>query len=121
MLINESGLIRAVKRAYKNTGYVVLNAGTDVAIYTDNWCVLANRALLPRKALAIIVEHMGMIPEKDAPMSIIKGEDPQLVLRETAADDMEHWRGGTRGEEVTMVPVIMQGYQIYQPPGGGAC
>ena len=34
---------------------------------------------------------------------------------------MDHWRGGDRGEEVTMVPVIMQGFQIYQPPGGGAC
>ena len=50
-----------------------------------------------------------------------KDTEPQLVLRETAADDMDHWRGGDRGEEVTMVPVIMQGFQIYQPPGGGAC
>ena len=55
------------------------------------------------------------------PTSIIKDTEPQLVLRETAADDMDHWRGGDRGEEVTMVPVIMQGYQIYQPRGGGAC
>ena len=55
------------------------------------------------------------------PTSIIKDTEPQLVLRETAADDMDHWRGGDRGEEVTMVPVIMQGFQIYQPPGGGAC
>lgn len=50
------------------------------------------------------------------PTSIIKDTEPQLVLRETAADDMDHWRGGDRGEEVTMVPVIMQGFQIYQPP-----
>ena len=71
--------------------------------------------------LATIVEHMGMIPEKDMPTTIIKDTEPQLVLRETAADDMDHWRGGDRGEEVTMVPVIMQGFQIYQPPGGGAC
>lgn len=67
MLINEGGLIRAIKRAYKAGGYTVMNTGNDVAIYTD------------------------------------------------------HWRGGDRGEEVTMVPVIMQGFQIYQPPGGGAC
>lgn len=120
-LINEGGLIRAIKRAYKAGGYTVLNTGNDVAIYTDHWFAMANRALLPRKVLATIVEHMGMIPERDMPTSIIKDTEPQLVLRETAADDMDHWRGGDRGEEVTMVPVIMQGFQIYQPPGGGAC
>lgn len=121
MLINEGGLIRAIKRAYKAGGYTVLNTGNDVAIYTDHWFAMANRALLPRKVLATIVEHMGMILERDMPTSIIKDTEPQLVLRETAADDMDHWRGGDRGEEVTMVPVIMQGFQIYQPPGGGAC
>ena len=120
MLINEGGLIRAIKRTYKAGGYTVLNTGNDVAIYTDHWFAMANRALLPRKVLATIVEHMGMIPERDMPTSIIKDTEPQLVLRETAADDMDHWRGGDRGEEVTMVPVIMQGFQIYQPPGGGA-
>ena len=111
MLINEGGLIRAIKRAYKAGGYTVLNTGNDVAIYTDHWFAMANRALLPRKVLATIVEHMGMIPERDMPTSIIKDTEPQLVLRETAADDMDHWRGGDRGEEVTMVPVIMQGFQ----------
>ena len=30
MLINEGGLIRAIKRAYKAGGYTVLNTGNDV-------------------------------------------------------------------------------------------
>ena len=55
MLINEGGLIRAIKRAYKAGGYTVLNTGNDVAIYTDHWFVMANRALLPRKVLATII------------------------------------------------------------------
>ena len=121
MLINEAGLVRAIKRAYKHGGYVVANLGDAVAIYTENWYIQANRALFSRKALATIVEHMGMIPEKNVPTSILKDEDPQLVLKEVAADDMSRWRGGERGEEVTLVPVIMQGYQIFQPPGGGSC
>ena len=72
MLINEGGLIRAIKRAYKAGGYTVLNTGNDVAIYTDHWFAMANRALLPRKVLATIVEHVGMIPERDMPTSIIQ-------------------------------------------------
>ena len=121
MLINEAGLVRAIKRAYKHGGYVVANLGDAVAIYTENWYIQANRALFSRKALATIVEHMGMIPEKNVPTSILKDKDPQLVLKEVAADDMSHWRGGERGEEVTLVPVIMQGYQIFQTAGGGPC
>lgn len=121
MLINEAGLVRAVKRAYKNDGYVVVNCENSISIYTENWYIKADRALLPRKVLATIVEHTGVIPEENVPTSIIKDEDPQLVMQEVATDDMAHWRTGQRGEEATMVPVIMQGYQIFQPPGGGAC
>ena len=120
MLINEGGLIRAIKRAYKAGGYTVLNTGNDVAIYTDHWFAMANRALLPRKVLATIVEHMGMIPDT-APMSIIKDGDPQLIMPDVAMDETSHWRTGERTDTVTMATVIMQGYQIFQPEGGGAC
>ena len=121
MLINEAGLVRAMKSAFKHGGYAVSNQGSMVAIYTENWYVQTTRALLPSKVLVTIVEHMGMIPEVNVPVSILKDEDPQLILKEVAADEMDHWCGGERGEEATMVPVIMQGYQIFQPPGGGAC
>ena len=121
MLINEAGLIRAIKRAYKAGGYTVTNHGDAISIYAQTWYIQINRALVTNKVLATIVEHMGMIPEVDAPTSVMKDQEPQLVLAEVAADDMAHWRSGQRGEEVTMVPVIMQGYQIFQPPGGGAC
>jgi hypothetical protein len=121
MLINESGLIRAIKRAYKNGGYSVVNQRATVAIYTENWYIQTSRALLSNKVLAAIVEHMGMIPEADAPMSVQKDMDPQLIMKEVATGEMDHWRNGERNEEVTMVPVIMQGFQIYQQPGGGAC
>ena len=120
MLINEGGLIRAIKRAYKAGGYTVLNTGNDVAIYTDHWFILANRALLPRKVLATIVEHMGMIPDTE-PVSIVKDGEPQLIMPDVAADEIAHWRTGERTDAVTMATVIMQGYQIFQPDGGGAC
>ena len=121
MLINEAGLIRAIKRAYKGSGYTVANHGDAISIYAQTWYIQANRALVTNKVLAAIVEHMGMIPEVGAPTSAMKGEEPQLVMEDVATDDMTHWRSGQRGEAVTMVPVIMQGYQIFQPPGGGAC
>ena len=48
MIINESGLIAAMKRAYRADGYTVLNNGGAMAIYTENWFILTTRALLPR-------------------------------------------------------------------------
>lgn len=86
MLINESGLVRCIKRAYRSAGYAVVTQDDSMAIYTEQWYVQCKRAALPCKVLATIVEHMGMIPDT-APMST----------------------------------VIMQGYQIFQPEGGGAC
>lgn len=67
MLINEAGLVRAIKRAYKHGGYVVANLGDAVAIYTENWYIQANRALFSRKALATIVEHMGTTRRRTCP------------------------------------------------------
>lgn len=53
MLINEGGLIHAIKRAYKAGGYTVLNTGNDVAIYTDHWFAMGQ----PRPAAAQGVGH----------------------------------------------------------------
>lgn len=121
MLIDESGLVRAIKSAYKHGGYTVANQGETVAIYTENWFIQCKRAMLPHRVMAAIVEHTGMIPEEKAPVLIKKDMDPQLVMEDVARDDMDRWKDGERGDSVTMVPVIMQGYQIFQPPGGGAC
>lgn len=121
MLINESGLVRAIKSAYKRGGYTVDNQGAEVAIYTESWYVKCLRATLPRKVMAAIVEHTGMIPEEGVPVLIQKDMDPQLVMEDVARDETDHWRSGQHTDDVTMVPVIMQGYQIFQPQGGGEC
>lgn len=120
MLINESGLVRCIKRAYRSAGYAVVTQDDSMAIYTEQWYVQCKRAALPRKVLATIVEHMDMIPDT-APMSIIKDGDPQLIMPDVAMDETSHWRTGERTDTVTMATVIMQGYQIFQPEGGGAC
>ena len=64
MLINESGLVRCIKRAYKSAGYAVAAEGDCMTIYTEQWYIQCKRAAIPRKVLATIVEHMGMIPDR---------------------------------------------------------
>lgn len=120
MLINEAGVVRAIKRAYKGEGYTVNVRDGIMSIYTQSWYIQARREVMPRKVLAAIVEHAGMIPGNNEPISIMKDMDPQLVIPETAAAEMNNWCIGERGEDVDLVPVIMQGFQIFQAPGG-AC
>lgn len=119
MLLNEAGLVRAIKRAYKSLGYTVSNRDGKVAVYTQLWYFQTKREAMPRKALAAIVEHMGMIPDGE-PVFIVKDGEPQTVLAEAATEDMNYWRVGESGDSVDMVPVIMQGYQIFQA-AEGAC
>ena len=57
MLINEAGVVRAIKRAYKGGGYTVNSQGGVMAIYTQSWYIQARREVMPRKVLATIVEY----------------------------------------------------------------
>ena len=122
MLINEAGLVRAIKRAYKADGYTVNVQNGIMSIYTKSWYIQARQKMVPRKALAAIVEHAGLIPGENEPINIMKDLEPQLVIPETAAEEMSAWRVGERGDDVDLVPVIMQGFQIFQTvEGAGAC
>ena len=122
MLINEAGLVRAIKRAYKADGYTVNVQNGIMSIYTKSWYIQARQKMVPRKALAAIVEHAGLIPGENEPINIMNDLEPQLVIPETAAEEMSAWRVGERGDDVDLVPVIMQGFQIFQTAeGAGAC
>ena len=122
MTINEAGLTRAVKKAYKEGGYTVSVRNGIMSIYTKFWYIHTSREIMPRKVLAAIVEHAGMIPGENEPTHIMKDLDPQLVIPATADEEMNAWRVGERGDDVNLVPVIMQGFQIFQTvEGAGAC
>lgn len=121
MIIDESGLVRAIKSAYKTDGYCVLNHGEQVTIYTDNWYIRCCWNKLPRKVLATIVEHMGMIPDGSNALSIEKDGDPQIVMPEIVGQEIEQWISGNKDGKATLVPLVFRGLQIYQEPAGGQC
>lgn len=120
MIIEEKGLVKAIKIAYRHGGYTVLNQGGEVTIYTEGWFVRCLWPKLPRKALATIVEHMGEIPEAGNPVLVQKDVEAQAVMPEVSTEDLAAWVTGDHGETVVMVPVIMLGYQIFQAESG-AC
>lgn len=121
LIIDESGLVRAIKAAYKRGGYAILNHGEQVTIYTEGWYVRCDWDKFPRKALSAIVEQTGMIPAGDNAYSVEKGQDLQTVIPEIVGEDMDHWLNGNSEERVTMVEVMFKGLQVYQLDSGGSC
>ena len=121
MIIEEKGLVKAIKAAYRHSGYTVLNQGGEVTIYTEGWFVRCLWTKLPRKALAIIVEHMGMIPDDGEAMAIEKDDQPQAVMAGIVSDDVAGWMGGEAASMASYVPVTFRGYQldVYKRQGGG--
>lgn len=66
MVVNESGLCAAMKKAYKEAGYKVAGLAADgeykILIAAPGWCVVILKEKMPRKVLGLIVEHVGDVP-----------------------------------------------------------
>ena len=118
MLINESGLVRCIKRAYKSAGYAVAAEGDCMTIYTEQWYIQCKRAAIPRKVLATIVEHMGMIPDDGEAVAIEKDDQPQAIMAGIVSDDVDGWMGGEVASMASYVPVTFRGYQLFQEVSG---
>ena len=109
MIIEEKGLVKAIKIAYRHGGYTVLNQGGEVTIYTEGWFVRCLWPKLPRKALATIVEHMGMIPDDGEAVAIEKDDQPQAIMAGIVSDDVDGWMGGEVASMASYVPVTFRG------------
>ena len=121
MLINEAGLVRALKREYRGAGYTVFNTEEQTIVYAGGkWCVRVNRSVFPRRALAIIVEHMGIIPQIGEPSYIIKKADPQIVISDVLQSDLEFFSESAE-KTASYCPIVMQGFQVFQEPSGWGC
>ena len=117
MIISEKGLSKAMKAAYSTVGYTVANMAGAMAIWTDEWCVKCLRWNLPRKALAMIVEHAGELPEPDSAMYLRKGDDPQWASMDyVAAELAEWWTPAGKQSKAYIVPVVFAGLMMYQTP-----
>ena len=121
MLINESGAVKAIKDAYKGDGYTVYNHGDAVSIITEDWYIKCDWRILPRKVLALVVEHMGTIPKEREPVHVNKDDDVQMAFRGTVEGDISGWCEGETEFDATYVPVSVRGLQLYQEPEGGRC
>ncbi len=114
MLISEKGLDACLKRAYKRTGYNIMEHDDGLIIYTDGWFIRVPWAQMPRKALGTIVEHVGLDVIGPDAIHVCVNDEPQDVMPDIIGADLEAWRKQGMGRVVTRVPVTIHEQQLYQ-------
>jgi hypothetical protein len=63
-MVSEKDLVRAMKEAWKGReGYTVAVFEKGWFLSAEKWSVFIPSGLLPRKSLALVVEHIGEIPK----------------------------------------------------------
>ena len=121
MIISEKGLTRALKKAYKAGGYVLVNGPDQVVIYTRGWYIRGSWPKFPVKALATIVEHMGSLPTEEGGLEIIDGAEPQHIMAEKVGEDVAFWESDAAAVATAgIVPLTFMAASLFQTPAG-AC
>lgn len=87
MVINEKSLVQRMKEAYKGWGYTVtVGSNEKWAVYTPNWMVqIDGQNNVPNAVLALIVLHMGELPERESAHRIYKIDTGPVVQKEVFA------------------------------------
>ena len=119
MIVDEKGLCRVIKQAYKTGGYTVMEEDGNIMVWAEEWFVQTEARKLPKKVLGLLVEHLGTLP--GAPTVLQKNADPQLELAEVAAQDVAFWHGVGEGARLRPADVILAGWQVMQNIATNEC
>lgn len=119
MIVNEKGLIRAMKEAYKGLGYNVAAGDNDsgienIIIATNFWAVVIEKKNLPRKVLGLIAEHVGDIPKLGEAFQV-KKKEPQTEIYEIATRVLRDIHAGDKPLKLVKRTDLTLGcYQLWQ-------
>lgn len=122
-MINEKGLLRAMKNAYRGGGYEVAGYGEENTLFINgySWCVAVPQKQCPRKVLALLVEHVGLIPEGES-FRVQKGEGAQDVLLSVALgpkNRLGKLLSEEEPEEIRKTAMTWKGWRIWQKTDSG--
>ena len=112
MFINESGMCRQIKAAYKG-GYKIFTADDCLTIKTPYWLYRAEMKDVPGKVLGLLVEHIGTLDIAGG-MLIAKDAPNQIILEEAIPDEINILQADYQSQTVE-IPIIYKGvWQLYQ-------
>lgn len=114
-MVDERGLVRLMKEAWKTkTGYIMANLNGGLYIQTDAWEVLIPGVMVPRKVLALMVEHVGsFLRDGEAVCCSKNGGAQEVALQflQNSAAKMEKAENLKRAERTRLA---WDGYDLWQ-------
>ncbi len=117
MVINEKALCALMKDAFrkKSTGYKVAaqlskKGERELVLSAPGWTTVISRENAPRKVLALIVEHVGDLPEEGMAFQV-QDKNVQTEIYNMAVPDAG---APATGYKVKRTKLTYEGYQIWQ-------
>ena len=87
-MIDERSLLAAIKDAWRTGGYSVAGNGGELVLQGSGWLAVLPRGIVPRKVLALLVEHLGEIPE-GAAWKVYKKQGAQAQMVDMALEAVD--------------------------------
>ena len=118
MVINEKGLLRAMKEARKVTGYTVAvenQGGIDNLIITTNkFAVVMEKKNTPPKIRGLIAEHLLDFPRAGEAYEV-KKKEPQMEIYDAALAFIRNVHAGEKPQKIIKrTNLTLGGYPLWQ-------
>lgn len=115
-MIKERALLSALKNDWKGAGYTVGRTKDRLLLGGNGWTLGCAMEVLPRKVLALLVEHLGEIPKADDCWTVSKAAGSQTAILKVA--DKEFLDSlDARGEEAAQTRLTFGGWRVWQELG----
>lgn len=116
-MIDERGLLAAVRSAWRGSGYEVVGNGQELVLRGQGWLAVLPRGIAPRKVLALLVEHLGEIPE-GAAWKVYKKQAAQAQMVDMALEAVDTIRRELESEpnprEAHRTAMTWKNWEVWQ-------
>lgn len=116
MTIYDKGLIRAMKKAYRDGGYDVALTDKGILIQTPCWGAEIIAEAVPNSIKSLIVLHCGAMPRFNSAVHAVKGECSDMILEAVAAtmDGLAKDYTAKGGLAIKPTRLTFDGYRVWQ-------
>lgn len=116
-MIDERSLLAAIKDAWRTGGYSVVGNGGELVLQGSGWLAVLPRGIVPRKVLALLVEHLGEIPE-GAAWKVYKKQAAQAQMVDMALEAVDTIRRELESEpnprEAHRTAMTWKNWEVWQ-------
>lgn len=118
MVVNEKGLLSAMKDAYKADGYTVAvddSAGIeDLILLTSDWTVVIQKEEVPGKILGLITEHLRKLPLPGEAFRVKKKETQTEIFGMVNGAIADFHTSEKKRQPIRRTSLTMDGFPLWQ-------